>query len=60
MSMSRRRTIRIVGSNNIVGNTDTSVCSSGIVSALTAQLAAKDSQIARLMQTISELMNMIK
>ena len=58
--MSRRRTIRIVGSNNIVGNTDTSVCSSGIVSALTSQLAAKDSQIARLMQTISELMNMIK
>ena len=58
--MSRRRTISVVGSNNIVGNTDTTVCSSGIVSALTAQLAAKDSQIARLMQTISELMNMIK
>jgi hypothetical protein len=58
--MSRRRTIRIVGSNNIVGNTDTTVCSSGIIDALTAQLAAKDSQIARLMQTISELMNMIK
>ena len=58
--MSRRRTIHVVGSNNIVGNADTSVCSSGIVSALTAQLAAKDSQIARLMKTISELMNMIK
>ena len=58
--MNGRRTIHVVGSNNIVGNTDTSVCSSGIIDALTAQLAATDSQIARLMQTISELMNMIK
>lgn len=57
--MSRRRTIRIVGSNNIVGNADTTVCSSGIIDALTAQLAAKDSQIARLMQTISDMIKMI-
>jgi len=57
--MSRRRTIRIVGSNNIVGNADTSVNSGGIVAALTAQLHEKDNQISRLMQTISELIKML-